>query len=370
MADGKFNSMEINNIPFDQYSRQLIVKNIIERVIKNREEVGENGKLKILDVGGYKGLTAQFMNKDSVKVLDVFDVAEDNYIMGDATNMNFGDDSFDLVCSFDVFEHIPREKRESFIKECARVSRIGFFIAAPVDDDQKLVSFAEKKANNIFKTVNNEDHRWLKEHIEYGIPTNGDIEAIMKKERLKWASTQSNEIKKWLLMQSGFFLKSVLDSETNFLHRSYKNEFLKLHESLDGFYNKNYEFLDLQDGGVAYRTIYFASDNSKLISEVEEYLIQIILNQSKNHEKIEKLTLELQSKVFETIAKTISLMQIYGNDLEIKLKNNTAEIIRQKKIINKLAKNIHSIQNSRSWKVTKPLRYSQSVIKNIIERHD
>jgi len=368
MVNGKSNSMETNNIPFDQYSRQLIVKNIIERVIKKREEVRENGKLKILDVGGYKGLTAEFMDKDSVKVLDVFDVAEDNYIMGDATNMSFEDDSFDLVCSFDVFEHIPREKRESFIKECARVSRIGFFIAAPVDDNQKLVSFAEEKANNIFKIVNNEDHRWLKEHIEYGIPTNSDIEAIMKKEKLKWTSTQSNELKKWLLMQSGFFLKSVLDSETNFLHRSYTKEFLELHESLDGFYNKNYEFLDLQDGGVAYRTVYFASDNSKLISEVEEYLIQIISNRSKNQKKIEKLTLELQVKVFETVAKTISLMQLAGSNLEIKIKNNADEISHQKKIIDELTKKIYSIQNSRSWRVTKPLRYSQSIIKNIIER--
>ena len=369
--------MEIKNIPFDQYSRHLIVKNIIENVIKKRKEVGENSKLTILDVGGYKGITTQFMNNDSVKVLDVFDVVEDGYIKGDATNMEFEDDAFDIVCSFDVFEHIPRENRESFIKECARVSKIGHFIAAPMNDGQELVSYAEKQANNIFKTVNNEDHRWLKEHIEYGIPTNIDTESIMRKEGLKWATAQSNELTKWLLMQSGFFLKSVLDSDNNFLHQSYIQEFLKLHESMNGFYNKNYETLDLKDGGVAYRTVYFASENVNLVGEVNSYLKQTLANRSKKHEKIERISLELQVKVFETIAKTISLMQSTGNELDKKFVKEQEinsklerEIIKLHKNIDDLNSYVYSIENSRSWKVTKPLRDSYSIIKNIKGRHN
>ena len=39
------------------------------------------------------------------------------YILGDATNMSFEDNSYDIIVALDVFEHIPIDKKSDFIKE-------------------------------------------------------------------------------------------------------------------------------------------------------------------------------------------------------------------------------------------------------------
>ncbi len=92
----------IIRLPFDQYSRQKIAAIIIDAMRAKGQSFS------ILDVGGYKGATHLFHTRDTVTVLDVFDVKEKHYIRGDATAMTFKDDSYDFVVSFDVFEHIPR----------------------------------------------------------------------------------------------------------------------------------------------------------------------------------------------------------------------------------------------------------------------
>src|SRR5438874_325594 len=105
-------SKVILELPFDQFSRQSRARQLLDSLRREKET------FTVLDVGGYKCVTKQFHPGDKVTILDVFDVEEDDYIKGDGTAMDLDDNSYDFVVSFDVFEHIPRNKREVFVAEC------------------------------------------------------------------------------------------------------------------------------------------------------------------------------------------------------------------------------------------------------------
>ncbi len=194
------NKKKYERLPFDQFSRQLQVAEILDVLRKGKQS------FKILDVGGYKGATTQVQNSDSVTILDVFDVNEKNYIKGDGLKLPFDDNSFDFVLSFDVLEHIPAKDRRLFIKESARVASRGLVTAAPVSTAAN--QFAEEKLNGLFRALHGKDHRWLKEHIEYGLPTFGLVENAMSNSKLNIVTLFSNDTILWTLMQSAIFITS------------------------------------------------------------------------------------------------------------------------------------------------------------------
>jgi predicted SAM-dependent methyltransferase len=191
-------SAEKYKLPFDQYSRQVAVLGAINAVRKGTE------KFTVLDVGGYKGVTAQLHNQDPVTVLDVFDIDETNYVKGDARDMEFHDNSFDFVVSFDVFEHILIKDREKVIAECCRVAKKGVFIAAPVRLPAN--EYAERALNEAHKKLHNKEHQWLKEHIDYQLPEVGLAEEMLRKEGLETFLIGSNEITAWTQMQGAIFV--------------------------------------------------------------------------------------------------------------------------------------------------------------------
>ena len=166
---------KLYRLPFDQFSRQFIVFQLTNEIIRT-----DNQKLKIIDLGGHKGQTKSFQTNDHVTILDIYQEEYEGYVKGDATNLNFNDNEFDLSFSFDVFEHIPREKRQDFIKEALRVSRYGLFLAMPVDNSNRAVSKSEVSLNNFFKSLYGKDHQWLKEHIDYKIPSEKEVDKNIK----------------------------------------------------------------------------------------------------------------------------------------------------------------------------------------------
>jgi|GEM_PF-1898897 len=212
-------------VPFDQYSRQFQVMTIIDNLRS------KDSPFKVLDVGGYKGRTADFLANDNVTVLDLFDVEEPGYIKGSALDMPFEADSFDFVMSFDVLEHIPAEKRKTFVKECSRVAKRGVIISAP---HRTLANQrAEHILNDLYVGLQGEPHRWLKEHIEYVIPDFTKVEADIQKQGLHAVAFPSNKLNLWVAMQQPIFLNSK--------HPMAAEKLLELNE----YYNRNFEY----DGG-------------------------------------------------------------------------------------------------------------------------
>jgi predicted SAM-dependent methyltransferase len=242
-----------NEVPFDQFSRQFQVAAITQ------ELKGASTKaLNILDIGGYKGRTADFLHAEAVTVVDLFDVDEDNYVKGSALQLPFEDKSFDLALSFDVLEHIPSEDREKFVSECARVSKLGFIICAP--NKTEVNEASEEALNELYKSLHDEPHPWLKEHIEYGIPDFDQIEMLAAKLGFRTTRFPSNKAKIWLEMQQAIFTNSEFPMGAP--------ELLKLNR----FYNQNFRYDGGDNSAEAYRQILCCmskkNDAEKLIKKL------------------------------------------------------------------------------------------------------
>ncbi|WP_028521861.1 class I SAM-dependent methyltransferase [Runella limosa] len=95
----------------------------------------------ILDVGAGTGRTIQFIQNEHphVKIVGIEPVQklreighskginQQILIDGDANNINFKENSFDLVCEFGVLHHVPNP--ENCVKEMLRVAKHSIFIS-------------------------------------------------------------------------------------------------------------------------------------------------------------------------------------------------------------------------------------------------
>lgn len=139
-------------------------------------QLGSPKDLKVLDVGGKKGLLAKFSGFKPT-VIDIEESDEPRFVQGSALAMPFRDEEFDYAVSCDVLEHIPEEDRQRFLTEMLRVSKQGIIVCAPFDDssNRKL----EVEMNDYYKKISGTPHRWLKEHIDNGLPKMQQIEKIV-----------------------------------------------------------------------------------------------------------------------------------------------------------------------------------------------
>jgi len=223
----------ILKVPFDQYSRQVTAYKIIDGLRK------KNQSFNILDIGGYKGLTKDLNDHDHVTVLDVYDVKEDGYEKGDARKIDHSDSSFDFVVSFDVLEHIEKKDREAVLSEAARVAKIGVIFAAPVYSREN--SAAEKELNNLYIDIHGEDHPWLKEHIEYGIPESKVPASTLDSLGLLVVTAGSNKLTSWVQMQSAIFMATKYPEAAMYLpglHESYNSLGVDTSEGVEGYYRQ------------------------------------------------------------------------------------------------------------------------------------
>lgn len=165
LAKEKFDASAFTGVDPTFVSRYLLQAAIL------RDYQKQQGikKLKVLDVGGSGSIITQFIDVD-VTIIDILpNVANlPNYIQDSALAMPFADASFDVVVSCDVLEHIGKDDRTKFLKESARVAKDLMIIAAPYN--LKGVRDAEISANNFYKQMTGEDHRWLFEHLLDELP--------------------------------------------------------------------------------------------------------------------------------------------------------------------------------------------------------
>ncbi|HUC89524.1 MAG TPA: methyltransferase domain-containing protein [Patescibacteria group bacterium] len=338
------------SLPFDQYSRQKIASELIQSLRTNNE------KLSILDVGGYKGATYLFQKNDAVTVLDVFDVHEENYVKGDGTNMDFGDNSFDYVVSFDVFEHIPRDKRESFVSECTRVAKRGVIIAAPVATPQN--AGAEVFLNDMFAQLHGKDHPWLKEHIDYHLPELGLSQKLLKKYGLHTLDVPSNYLPLWLLMQATIFAASKTD---------------KVGKRIDGLYemyNKSVHPDGAHNPEENYRVVSIGVKSQKDLDTLKKTMGTADANHERNFnncvvvaEKVTQVLVQALNEFFEVAedrGKQIDMLKARFNDSEKKAAEKQNEVAA-------LKSEIDVIKKSRSYrlatKMAKAKNYPNRVLK-------
>lgn len=259
--------------PFDQYQRYFNTKRLIESVRKN-----EKRTFRILEVGANEHqMLEKFLPKDDITYLDIELpkklLNHPKYILGDATDMSFNDNEYDMVVALDVFEHIPIDKREKFMKELYRVSKLCFIVAAPFYSPE--VQYAEKRLNELFKVVNNIEYRWLREHIQNGLPLIDKTKKMLDSMSVPYYVYEHGNLEIWEKLTRIHFL-SIIDKELE-----------KYREYIDEYYNEYIEPYDYSSN--SYRKFIIGYKKNITIN-MKEFKPSIVPKE--NYEKLNELEAE------------------------------------------------------------------------------
>lgn len=132
----------------------------------------------ILEVGsGNHANLEKFLPKDNIKYLDTV-LSEENkknskFVLGDITEIDLEEDSFDFIISLDVLEHIPASKRDIFLSKISKAVKYGVIISVPTGHVENI--YNDKLLDAVFKSIGKEPPIWVHEHEEHGLPSEKDI---------------------------------------------------------------------------------------------------------------------------------------------------------------------------------------------------
>ena len=147
-------------IPFDVFERHKVIARFIRP--------GET----ILDVGGgVDALNCFIKNKIVIANLKSGD------ILVKGPKLPLKDDSFEVVTSIDVLEHINQKDRQLFINELLRVAKKKVIFSTPYGSDGHIES--EVKLLKLFEE-NKKESFFLKEHVQKGLPQLKEIKDYLK----------------------------------------------------------------------------------------------------------------------------------------------------------------------------------------------
>ena len=202
LSKEKFDANDFTDVDPTFVSRYLLQAAIL------RDYQRQQGikKLKVLDVGGSGSILTNFIDVD-LTIIDILpNIANlPNYIQGSALTMPFADNSFDVVVSCDVLEHISKNDRPLFLKESARVTKDLMIVAAPYN--LQGVRPAEIAANKYYKDMTGEDHRWLFEHLLDELPDLELAKSGLASDGLNVTHFSHTALDHWqLVTRAGFLL--------------------------------------------------------------------------------------------------------------------------------------------------------------------
>lgn len=133
----------------------------------------------VLDVGGNRHELAAFLVGREVHSINVGDEGDLTY---DGRRLPFDDDSFAVVTSLDVLEHVAAEQRSEHVRELLRVARAAVVLCCPAATPRHLA--VERDLASWYEALTGRRHRFLDEHLALGLPTLeelGDIAAVAER---------------------------------------------------------------------------------------------------------------------------------------------------------------------------------------------
>ncbi len=230
--------------PFDLYQRTRDIAQCVETIAA---ETGRD-RLRILDVGGFRIdaaerenlLLQEFLPNHRINSLDLVDSFAPGYVKGDGTQLPFKDGSFDVVVTSDVYEHVPADLREKFMRNLVRVSNGFVVLGAPFYTEK--AALAEEILFEYVHKILHVEQAQLKEHIENGLPDAQALGKLLEQWGMDSICFDSGNINNWVLMMMvKHYLITIPGSQ-------------KLHTMLDRFHNKS--FYESDHRGTGYRKVF------------------------------------------------------------------------------------------------------------------
>jgi SAM-dependent methyltransferase len=249
---------------FDQYQRYKTIQILVDNV----KEYYNIEQLNILEVGSNEQLNLEkFLPNENITYSDLSippNISADvNFIEADATNLeNIKDNEFDIVLSSDVFEHIPIDKRENFLKETNRVGKLLSLHCFPFKSEA-IVS-AESSANEYYKSMFGRNHIWLQEHIDNGLPDVDKLKDMISKFSNDYFIFEHGDILLWEDM-------TKLVSYTEYIP-----ELLPLRNRIEDLYQQNIYTHDIGENN--YRKFMVLTNDKKLKDKLENSIKNIFDN--------------------------------------------------------------------------------------------
>jgi hypothetical protein len=152
----------------DTFQRYLEIYKFVQR----EADKSRNGTIRLLDVGSNGPGFAHYNRFKNVHQtnIDIFDTdksvqdrfPEVEFLKYDGERLPFEDDFFDIAVCVDVLEHVPPEKRNSFLRDVIRISRNSIIFVFPVKTSERWEKF--------LSLITFHKIKFLEEHIEYGLP--------------------------------------------------------------------------------------------------------------------------------------------------------------------------------------------------------
>ncbi len=318
---------DVKQASFDYVGRYQLIAEIATRYF-----AGSKKPRNILDVGGLGSI----LDKITDIPLTILDSeAEDGQAQtqGDGANMSsIKDGAYDVVVTSDTLEHIPPRDRKNFIKELVRVSDDLVVLAAPFGDHGAAEE--ERRLQTFYKGILGEEHRWLREHEEYGLPKEKETMKYFEDTGASVITVQHSSIDFWCDLLMINLLANSMGSMA--VHNASAR--------LNTYYNEHILFKDFTKR--SYRTFFVASKKRKLDYRQPENVLT-----SKEYVEIIRLISDFYGVVTRE-GKRLPKMQ--------KVVNKSAEYRRKTILLQGdldwLRTEHENMINSKSWKITKPLR--------------
>ncbi len=148
----------------------------------------------VLDVGGVANHLSQFSKPSKIVTANLKGMENSDVIIS-GDKLPFKNNSFDVVCSIDVLEHLPKKDRANFIKELKRVAAKRIILSFPIQTPRHE---AYERQTQKWLQTKGEDVTYLKEHIKFGLPTKDEISKITKGQKTAMIYSGNINVNKFL----------------------------------------------------------------------------------------------------------------------------------------------------------------------------